>query len=293
MDLRAYYTEQGPLTELGRHASLADSLPADVGELCRVVQGLLIHDGWLGRYGVDAPRERLQELNLRFVERILDRALELDSRPWTEPRPPDRRVIVCCRDFSVVLCALLRHKGVPARARCGFATYFGPDHYEDHWVCEHWSEAEGRWIATDAQLDALQRHQLGVGFDTLDLTAEQFVNGGRAWARCRSGDADPDSFGIAGVHGLWFVRGNMLRDVAALNKQEVVPYLVHGIVGLSWSDWPIVALADDGLPASWLRLLDEIGEAARHSDSGVARLQSLFQQHECLRPPAWMVTRAK
>jgi len=293
MDLLAFYTEQGPLTELGRHAPLADGLPTDVGELCRIIQGLLIHDAWLARYGVDVPRKRLQELDLRFAERIIDRALELDSRPWTEPRPPERRVVMCCRDFSVLLCALLRHKGVPARARCGFATYFDPVHYEDHWVCEHWSGADNRWVATDAQLDALQRRHLGVQFDTLDVTSEQFVIGGRAWAMCRRGEANPAAFGIGDAHGLWIVRGNMLRDLAALSKQEVVPHLVLRAVGLSWNDWPLIALPDDDIPAPWLRLLDEIGEAAQLGDSAVPRLQSLFRENECLRPPAWMVTRVK
>jgi hypothetical protein len=293
MNLLAFYTEQGSLTELGRHASLADSLPTDVGELVRIIQGILIHDRWLGRYGVDVPRERLQELNLRFVESILDRALELDSRPWTEPRPPDKRVVVCCRDFSVVLCALLRHKGIPARARCGFATYFGPGHYEDHWICEHWSGVDDRWIATDAQLDGLQRRQLGVKFDTLDVAGEQFVSGGRAWAMCRRGESNPDNFGIGDAHGLWIVRGNMLRDLAALNKQEVVPHLVFRAVGLSWDDWPMVALPDGDLPARWLQLLDEIGETARLGDSAVQRLQSLFRQNDCLRPPDWMVRRMR
>jgi hypothetical protein len=289
--LRAFYTEQGALTGLGRHATLADRLPTDVGELCHVIQGFLIHDAWLGRYGVEVASARLQELLLRFVDRILDRASELDGRPWTEARPPDRRVVVCCRDFSIVLCALLRHMGIPARARCGFATYFGPGHYEDHWVCEHWSETERRWIATDAQLDALQRRLLGIQFDMLDLTPEQFVSGGRAWALCRRGEADPDSFGIAHLHGLGIVRGNMLRDLAALNKQEVVPQLVLGVAGLSWEDWPLMALPDDGLPTEWLTLLDEIGAASELGERGIPRLLRLFEQHACLRPPAWLVTR--
>ncbi len=217
MELLSFYARQGPLTELGRHAALAEALPADVGELCQIVQGLLIHDRWLPAYGVEAPRQRLQELHLRFAERILDRALELDSRPWIEPRPPAARVIGCCRDFSVVLCALLRQKGLPARARCRFATYFSPGQYEDHWVCEHWSERERRWIATDAQLDALQREHLGVPFDTLDLSGGQFASGGRAWTMCRRGGVDPAGFGIADVQGLGIVRGNLLRDLGALN----------------------------------------------------------------------------
>ena len=38
-----------------------------------------------------------------------------------------------CRDFSTMLCTVLRYQNTPARARCGFGAYFLPDHYEDHW----------------------------------------------------------------------------------------------------------------------------------------------------------------
>jgi hypothetical protein len=44
-----------------------------------------------------------------------------------------KRLVGNCRDFSTMLCAMLRHQGVPARARCGFGAYFLPNHYEDHW----------------------------------------------------------------------------------------------------------------------------------------------------------------
>jgi transglutaminase-like putative cysteine protease len=40
--------------------------------------------------------------------------------------------------------ALIRRKGVPARARCGFADYFEPGKHLDHWVGEYWNSDEGR-----------------------------------------------------------------------------------------------------------------------------------------------------
>ena len=33
---------------------------------------------------------------------------------------PERRFVGNCRHFTVLLCAFLRARGVPARARCGF-----------------------------------------------------------------------------------------------------------------------------------------------------------------------------
>ena len=73
------------------------------------------------------------------------------------PRPLDRRLVGNCRRFSVLLVAMLRHQGVPARARCGFGAYFLPNHFEDHWVVEYWNQEGGRWVFVDAQLDELQR----------------------------------------------------------------------------------------------------------------------------------------
>jgi hypothetical protein len=74
----------------------------------------------------------------------------------------------------------------PARPRCGFGAYFLPNHYEDHWVCEYWNEAGGRWVLVDAQLDELQRNVLETSFDTLDVPRDQFIVGGAAWKMCRS-----------------------------------------------------------------------------------------------------------
>ena len=152
----------------------------------------------------------------------LARIVELDAGLLTVERPLERRLVGNCRDFSVMLCAMLRHQGVPARARCGFGTYFLPNHYEDHWVCEYWSASEKRWLMVDPQLDSLQREVLGIDFDTCDMPAGRFVTGGEAWRRCRRGEADPESFGILDMKGLWFVCGDLLRDFLALYKVEIL-----------------------------------------------------------------------
>ena len=95
---------------------------------------------------------------------------------------------------------------VPARARCGFGAYFLPNHYEDHWVAEYWNAAEERWVLVDAQLDEFQRREMQVAFDPLDVPRDQFIVGGAAWKMCRSGVADPDSFGIFDMRGLIILR---------------------------------------------------------------------------------------
>jgi hypothetical protein len=174
-----------------------------------------------------------------------------------------------CRDFSVMLTTILRHQGVPARARCGFGRYFLPDHYEDHWVAEYWNADEGRWILVDAQMDALQREALDLSFDPLDVPRDQFITGGRAWQMARAGEADPETFGIHDMHGLWFIRGNLARDVAALNKVELLPWDVWGLA--------YVEGGDEALSAGDLAALDEM---AGLSGGDVPNFERLREQYE-------------
>ncbi|HEY9089849.1 MAG TPA: transglutaminase-like domain-containing protein [Anaerolineaceae bacterium] len=226
----AYYTGQGPISHPGEMVGLYQDLPTRVDELVRIVQGTTIHVFWAKRYGVDLSDERQAEVQLRQMPRRLARTLELDPRPLTEPRAVEQKLVGNCRDHSLLLVSMLRHQGIPARARCGFGVYFQPNHYEDHWVGEYWNADEKRWVMVDAQLDALQCEALQIPFNPLDVPRDQFIVGGKAWQMARSGQADPDSFGIFEMRGLGFILGNLLRDLAALNRMELLPWDCWGLM---------------------------------------------------------------
>src|SRR5262249_28747353 len=147
-------------------------------------------------YGVALSDERRSASHIRPVERMLDHLLAHNGQPLSVTRPVDERLVGVCRHFTVLLVAMLRAQGVPARARCGFGVYFKPGHFEDHWVCEYWKSAEGRWVLVDAQIDELQWATLKPDFDVLDVPRDRFVIAGDAWAQCRAGDTDPSTFGI-------------------------------------------------------------------------------------------------
>lgn len=225
-----YFTQQGLMSDPGAHVSLFDNLPTSISDLVKLVQGVTIHVFWAERYGFKAPPERMVELQLRSMKKRLARTLELDPRPLTEPRPVEKKLIGNCRDHSLLLVSMLRHQGVPARARCGFGAYFMYDHFEDHWVVEYWNTEQNRWVFVDAQLDELQQDTLKINFDVLDVPRDQFIVGGKAWQMCRTGEQDPDKFGIFDMKGLGFVRGNLVRDVASLNKMELLPWDCWGVI---------------------------------------------------------------
>ncbi len=275
-----YYAAPGLLTRPGKYASLFDGLPASVPELCQVVQGLVVHIFWAQRYGLNLSPERRQEVNLRSVEQKLSRLLELDTAPLTVERPPDRKLVGNCRDFSLMLVAMLRHQSVPARARCGFGTYFVPNHFEDHWVVEYWDDQAARWIMVDSQLDALQRRVLQIRFDPLDVTPGRFITGGKAWQMCRKGNADADKFGIADMHGLWFVRGDHVRDFAALNKVELLP----------WDGWGLIDKTDPDMSEAENMRLDCAAEFALADNESFQAMRALYETDAGLRVPGIIKT---
>lgn len=223
-DMLTYYTQPGPMTDPGPYAHLFDGLPTGIPALVKTLQGVMVHIFWAGSYGLELTDERKGEVNLRYVEKQLARMLELDDRPLTEARPHERKLVGNCRDFSVMMAAILRHQGVPARARCGFGTYFIPGHYEDHWVVEYWNAEQARWVLVDAQLDEMMQEALKLDFDPLDTPRNRFIVGGDAWQLCRRGEANPDDFGIFEWHGIEFVRGDLLRDFLAFSKVEILPW---------------------------------------------------------------------
>lgn len=139
-DILAYYTTPGPVTTLPDDAitsNLLADLPTTIPELAQVVQNNILHIFWAERYGVTLSDERTAEVQIRSAAEMLRRIHAVDSAPLTMARPHDKKLVGNCRDFTVLMVALLQRQEIPARARCGFGTYFLPGKYEDHWVAEY------------------------------------------------------------------------------------------------------------------------------------------------------------
>jgi hypothetical protein len=269
------------MTDPQDQAHLLADLPTDIPSIVKVVQGVILHPFWMESYGVPRIPEREKlETNLRFVDKMLARIVELDDRPLTASRDLDRKLIGNCRDHSTLLCSILRHQGVPARARCGFGAYFTPNHYEDHWVGEYWRADQQRWILVDAQLDQLQHDALNIPFDTLDVPRDQFIAGGQAWQMIRSGQANPDHFGIFEWHGQWFAQDNLVRDFLSLNKIELLP----------WDGWGLMAGPEDVVSPDDLTLLDRIAALTIEPDAAFDDIRALYASDPRLHTrPEWWV----
>jgi hypothetical protein len=268
-----YYAAPGPMTDFaGVKADVFDGLPTDPVGLCREVQGLIVHEMWANAYGFDVPESRLTDLQSRSAVEMTDAIRRLHPGPLSTARPVEQRMVGNCRHFSTLSAALLRHAGIPARARCGFGTYFERGKYVDHWVTEYWHAGERRWVRIDAQLDEVQRAALNPDFDTEDLPSGPFVPAGEAWQLCRTGRADPETFGIFEFWGLWFVQANVVRELAALNKMELLP----------WDVWGPMTVQEEP-DAAATSLTDTVADVIAGDDTGAVR--RVYEENEGLRVP--------
>lgn len=205
------------MSDTGQHD--AAGFPADIGALNAAVQGIIIHTDWLAAYGINASDfVRVSRDTLPVADRLA-LVLNEDVRPLTVRRSPEQRSVGTCRDFALVLCGLLRSKGISARLRCGFADYF-TEGWEDHWVCEYWDPRARRWRLSDAQIDDVLKNKCGMAFDPTDIPRDKFLTAGEAWAACRGGERDPNLFGHGPTKGLWFAKVNVVRDHYAVNNRE-------------------------------------------------------------------------
>jgi len=224
-----YYQSQSVTSSPGKYRKSLDNLPNDIKRLCNIVHGLLIHRDNTGDiYHFKPSPKEYRESNLRYVENILGKIFEKDNRPLTQRREPKKRCFATCRDYSLLLCSILRHKGVPARVRCGFTIYFDPEKYWDHWVCEYWNKKSEKWALADPEVGKEEISTYGIDpkLNFIDLPRSKFVVAGQAWQMFRSGRIDPDLLGVHSIciYGAWFIRANVLRDLAALNKIELLPW---------------------------------------------------------------------
>jgi len=277
MHIDESYLRPAVMTAAGRYAPLIEELPGDVASLAGVAQGLLIHEFIAPAYGVTLAEEDRASVHLRPVEAMLERILAMDGRPLGVAREPGGRMASNCRGFTVLMVAMLRAHGTPARARCGFGGYFTDGFFEDHWVAEYWDG--GRWVLVDAQLDARQRELFGIGFDPADVPRDRFLIAGDAWAGYRRGDADPATFGLTMVNeaGDWWIAGNLMRDAAALDNLELLP----------WDGWAAMPKPDEKIDDERCALYDRLAALTQAPDAGLAELRTLCRDDDRLRvPPA-------
>jgi hypothetical protein len=252
------YRSPGPFTDLRAVDPAAlRGLASDPIGLCRPVSRLVIQPGDAETAGI--PAARLAENQIRPAATLVERLMALDPAPLSEPRQAGVRIVGTCRHFAVLACALLRNAGIAARVRCGFATYFQPGQALEHWIVEYRLDDSARWTRLDPEI-------LGgtVLPNAEDLKPGQFLTGTEAWTAYRRGEVDAATFGVYGTEnfGPAEISGEAVRDLAALNKVESLP----------WDEWGRMTDAYAGRTGEdYDALLDEVAAACEADDADAVR----------------------
>ncbi|MEU1286151.1 transglutaminase domain-containing protein [Kitasatospora sp. NPDC005856] len=281
-DFPAFYLGQSAFSDPGPHLPRYADLPKDPRRLARIARNLIIHrlEGWLFHHHI--PVNRLHhDAETRYLDDILHLITDRDPAPLSHSRAPADRFVGVCRDLALLHCSFLRHVGVPARLRCGFADYLGPDGFHgDHVATEYWDDRRG-WLLADPQLaDPKVATASRVDFDPMDVPRDRFLVAGRAWRTIRSDRAAAGSFGVhppeeGPLNGAWFVAHSTRLDLAALNKVET----------LLWDTWGTGSTNTPNAP------YDEVA----HLTSGPVDLPAvrrLFAEHDALRTPKTVLSLA-
>jgi hypothetical protein len=251
------WARQSAVTDPGAAAGAIDALPAELAALREASSQLVFHYRAGGDFAENkVPAERMAEINTRYADAMLALILERGEPTLGRKRQAPDRLVGCCRDATVLFLALARHKGIPARARVGFAAYFHPGWLLDHVVAEVWDDQDGRWRLVDPEMDGGWTPEVnGRRVDWLDLTDDQFVTGPRAWRAARAGNADPERYVVApeldlpGLRGWPYLAHNAIHDLAALNKTEM----------LLWDEWGMqLGYGPGPVPAAVAAVLDEV-----------------------------------
>ncbi|MEO3769495.1 transglutaminase domain-containing protein [Micromonospora sp. B9E7] len=245
------YRQHSPYSDPGRHAALLDAVPADIASVAATVRNVIVH---YRAGGVELPTDRLEEVNRRWVDRILDTDQSRFPLPLAAERPAVDRVAGCCRDHTLLSVAVLRQHGIPSRSRVGFASYFVPGWHHDHVLAEYWNGH--RWVWADPEIDPAGDW----GFDGYDIDpkAGLFDSAARVWSAYRAGTIDPEVYGVSPelpIRGDWFIHDYVLLELAHRQKYEL----------LLWDRFG--AMTED-LATADLTLVDEIAALLLAADDG-------------------------
>ena len=272
------YARQDALTDPGVLSALYDDLPVDPSALREVVSQLITHVDWAARYGI--PPNTAMPRDTQPVADRLKLIQSIRAGSLAAQRPPDKRTFGTCRDYSLMMCSMLRHS-IPARVRCGFATYFPWRPYEDHWICEYWSREQTRWIlALMRSSTSFSGINLRSNSTALTFREKLFFQPGRRG--CSPGpepfrhpisDMAIQAMAIRADFG--FLRVNLHRDLLSLTNQQMS----------AWDNWRDTTVTGKTVSDAEAARHDQLADAIEAAGSAADGLEQLRELAEGRRVP--------
>jgi hypothetical protein len=178
-----------------------------------------------------------------------------------EDRKVEDRLVLGCRENSILLASIIKYRGIPARARYGHATYLIPGFYVSHIISEVWDEDEKRWMLVDP------------GTGMIDFSRDKFDLSNEAWLKLQRKEIDPNIFGIPGKYaGMGSIVLKVVADLASVLGTEYTGYQYAPILDY--------AVKNDGqltLTAQQIEIVNGISELMKSIDSdNLSKLREIY-----------------
>jgi hypothetical protein len=260
-----FFRHYGPFTDPGGYEYLFDGLPDRLPELCARIKAQLIHPlADLPLYRGLVPPERTDEDPIfPTVASMLGGLLARNPAGLVSQRTPGERLVVSCRYHAILLASILKHRGIPARVRYGFASYLMPGAHIYHVICEVWNADEKRWMRVDPD------RQL------VDFALGLFVPAFEAWQKYGKDELDPSTWGFPGWWGPHPILDVMCHDLASVLGSEHL-----------YVDRPPISANIDmdvaGIPADRRAVLDTAAQLLKDPDAGFNGLRALYDANPYL-----------
>lgn len=280
MELRKHYLETGAYTYSGNYKAYYDSLPDDIAQLGNLICNQVIHRKTLRDGNSNANRNMIYgdmtcfpwyrmrcEDDVFLTSNAMTAELfRLDERGFTLARKVEDKIVVCCRNVSVLMTAILKAKGIPCRSRAGFAPYLVKNESWDHWINQYWDDQFMRWVTFDA--DAFFDKAV-IGFDQYDIPDNQFDWPAQAWIDIRRGSIDGSRYIFADAnrtHSLEAVGRYLFYDFHAIMNNELT---------FSFQPWFIDNKFDQLSTQDFLEI-DELAKLMLDVDANFKELKRLW-----------------
>jgi hypothetical protein len=238
----------------GGLGALLGAVSAEPAAISEVARNLVVH---YRASGHELPADTVADINLCWLDAILETDQRRHGRPLADPRDPQQRVQGCCRDHTLFAVGVLRQHGIRARSRVGFAGYFSPGHHHDHVVVEWWDQS--RWVRFDPEV-AEPGEALPTPLDIPRGSGAPFETAAEVWRRYRAGELDPATYAVepgSEIGGPWFIRNYVFLEVAHRYGDEL----------LLWDGWGAMTGPGPAEPAD-LELADEVAALLVAADEG-------------------------
>jgi hypothetical protein len=264
-----FYRQFSSYTDPGDHAHLYDGLPESIGGVCELIKKQLIHPLELGELRNRVAEERHYEDTVYVtVEAMLAGLLGHDPRGLIPERMPEDRIFVACVHHAMLFASIMKHRGVPARIRCGFAPYIGDavgvhDLHPGHAICEVWDAKKKRWMLVDPDRRMV------------DIPRDRFEFASDVWRKHRAGRIDSGKYRSYRAGGDYAIVHMLCLDLRCVLNNEVSYWLDPTV-----ADDPDVVI--DEIEQDRLEILDRLADLLGRPDGHLEELAGLLDKHEYL-----------